>query len=114
MSLSSPKINKAFENKAWAEKNAFGKDEKTFAESVEASMGRIDDIVENSYMVNKAKELLADNLFKNKSASKIREMAAEERIQKKIEELCDPYDPAVILAICIKLREVEEKRKKMH
>ncbi|MEA3463564.1 MAG: hypothetical protein U9R14_00560 [Patescibacteria group bacterium] len=69
-------------------------------------MKKADEILEYISCGDLAKKLI-DNELKNKTANEIRSISEEE-----MEQLCDPHDPAVIVAICVRIKEKEKEIKK--
>ncbi len=86
-----------------AEASIIEEEEKlSFNERIDKAMEKTDSILEHASYVALAKQLLEER-FKGKTVNEIREVDEEE-----LEDLCNPYDPAVIVALCIRIKEREE------
>lgn len=62
----------------------------------------IDEIMESIKLGDLARHLLKTR-FKNKSVEELRGLE-----EKEVEKLCSPYDPALIVALCIRIIEREQ------
>ncbi|MBA3046891.1 hypothetical protein KKC83_02330 [Patescibacteria group bacterium] len=105
MSMEAGQINSILRRKEYAESSIINKENLNYGERIDKTMKRVDEILEYISCGDLAKKLL-NNELKGKTAYEIRSIAEEE-----MEQLCDPYDPAVVAAICIRLKEKEKETK---
>ena len=103
MSMEAGQINSILRKKGGAENLIINKEKLAYQERIDKIMKRVDEILEYISCGDLAKKLI-DNELENKTADEIRNIGEEE-----MEQLCDPHDPAVIVAICIKLKEKQKK-----
>ena len=94
-------INSILRRKENIENSIINKENLNYEERIDKIMKKVDEILEYISCGDLAKKLL-NNELGGKTASEIRAMTEEE-----MEQLCDPYDPAVVAAICIRLKEKE-------
>lgn len=94
-------INAAFGGLGYAERKAFKEKERPFDERIRMSEEKAPEIIDSSYMVEVAKEILR----------KHKEIDITNPNENEIAPLCHDYDPAVIVGIC---REINKRIKESH
>lgn len=85
--------NAIFKRKDKAEETAFPEEVRTFEERIKSSEAKINTIIESADMVAIARDIMVNHL----------EIDIFEPNEERLAELCDSYDPAVIVGICRKI-----------